>query len=77
MAVQAVVDENAGSALDRNRIVRIDVGAIELQFVSRRKYGQRREQRSEKQVSHDVTLSGSGLVLSILVYQGINRKNRK
>jgi len=77
MTVQAVIDEDAGAALHRNRIVRIDVGAIEPQFVSRRKYDKRREQHCEKQLSHDVTLSGSGLVLSILVYQGISRKNRK
>ena len=39
--------------------------------------GKRREQQGKKQFFHDVTLSGSGLVLSIFVYQGINRKNKK
>src|SRR3977135_4479183 len=77
MAVQAIVDEGAGTALDRYRIVRIDVRAIEVQLFRGGKHGKRCEQQCKKQDSHDVTLSGSGLVRSILVDQGINRKNRK
>jgi hypothetical protein len=36
-----------------------------------------REQQRKQEFSHDVTLSGSGLVLSMRVYQGIRMKNRK
>ena len=55
----------------------IDIGAIQPHIASRRERSERREQGHEAESSHDVSLSGSGLVLSILVYQGIRMKNRK
>ena len=55
----------------------IDVSAVELHFAAGGDRCQGQAQQREQEFSHDVTLSGSGLVLSIRVYQGIRMKNPK
>ena len=78
MTAVAIIDKHLGTALDRNSIPQVDIRAIEFDFATCREGSRGKEQTSYKQYgSHDVTLSGSGLVLSILVYQGIRTKNRK
>jgi len=78
MTTLTIIDKHLGTALDRHGIPQVDLGAIEFDFAPRRRGSRRKEQASYKEYgSHDVTLSGSGLVLSILVYQGIRTKNRK
>lgn len=77
MTVQAVIDEHLRAALKGYCITRIGIGAIELDVRTGCKCNHGQEQKNDGKLSHDVTLSGSGLVRSIFVYQGISRKNRK
>ena len=84
MTVQAVVHEDLRAMLQRGRIHRHRC-LVELHRF--RGEGQRRQQqhRAEQFLDHvhsagfhlEVTLSGSGLHLSSLEYQGISRKKPK
>src|SRR5262249_41636555 len=86
VAGQAVVDEGARAALQVDLAVEIrmalEQGHPAFIGVGRGQHGG--EPEGEQQSAHGpvlrahpVTLSGTGLVLSIFVYQGIRMKNRK
>ena len=70
MAAQAVVHEQFGAALQRLLVVQIDIRLVQMHAATGRE-GQSRQQYQQKAqnyLSHlPVTLSGTGLVLSILV----------
>src|SRR5690606_17635579 len=85
VAVQTVIDEQLGAMLQRGRI-HADRRAVQINRGGGAEGQRRREERSRHEPlegldhadSHlKVTLSGSGLHLSILVYHGIRMKNAK
>src|SRR4030067_495954 len=80
MAGQAVVNERAGAALQRRLVAQINLYGVELDVLpagSEAHTRQRRTQQNENRLLLFVTLSGTGLVLSILVYHGISAKKAK
>src|SRR5690606_21413800 len=85
VAVQTVVHEQLRAVLQRGR-VRAHRRTVQMDRGGGAEGQRRREERCRREplegldhaVTHlKVTLSGSGLHLSILVYHGISRKNAK
>ena len=85
MAVEAVVDESARARLQAEHVLRIGRRVVEPVAGFGRVGGKCGNCRDEEQrgkeflhgAAHIVTRSGSGLHLSIAVYQGIRKKNAK
>src|SRR3989442_796805 len=78
VTVQAVVDEAAGARLQARDIARVDRRRIEPDRFLRGepKRSGKREQGDER-FHFQVTLCGSGRVVSIFEYHGMRKKNRK